>query len=87
MLPLTGFLFCCNPGWDAARKRRRKKKSPLSVIGLLFLLLGLVSCGGGLVGNKSVTARPGTPSGTYNITVTATSGSITHPIQVTLIVQ
>ncbi|HEY1802433.1 MAG TPA: hypothetical protein VGG46_16010 [Terriglobales bacterium] len=87
MLPLAGFLFCCNPGWDAARKRRGKKKSPPSVIGLLLLLMGLVSCGGGLVGNKSVTARPGTPSGTYNITVTASSGSLSHPSQVTLIVQ
>jgi hypothetical protein len=87
MLPLTGFLFCCNTGWDAAHKRRRKKKSHLSVIGLLLLLMGLSSCGGGLVGNNSVTARPGTPSGTYNITVTATSGSISHPTQVTLIVQ
>jgi len=87
MLPLTGFLFCCNTEWDARRKNRRKKKSPLSVIGLLLLLMALSSCGGGLVGNNSVTARPGTPSGTYNITVTATSGSISHPIQVTLIVQ
>ncbi len=87
MLPLTGFVFCCNTGGDAARKRRWKKKSLLSVIGLLLLLMGLCSCGGGLVGNNSVTARPGTPSGTYNITVTATSGSISHPTQVTLIVQ
>jgi len=87
MLPLTGLLFCCNTSRDAVRKRRRRKKPSLSVIGLLLLLMSLVSCGGGLVGNNSVTARPGTPSGTYNITVTATSGSISHPAQVTLIVQ
>lgn len=87
MFPLTGFLFCCNTGWNTTHKRRRKKKSPLSLIGLLLLLMGLCSCGGGLVGNNSVTARPGTPSGTYNITVTATSGSLSHPVQVTLIVQ
>jgi len=86
MLPLAGFVFCSSSGWDALRKRRRKKKRLLA-IGLLFLLMSLCSCGGGLVGNKSVTAHPGTPPGTYNITVTATSGSLSHPVQVTLIVQ
>jgi Bacterial Ig-like domain (group 3) len=30
---------------------------------------------------------PGTPAGTYNITVTATSGSISHNVNVTLVVQ
>jgi hypothetical protein len=30
---------------------------------------------------------PGTPAGTYNITVTATSGAISHSVNVTLIVQ
>lgn len=30
---------------------------------------------------------PGTPAGTYNITVTATSGAISHNVNVTLVVQ
>jgi hypothetical protein len=30
---------------------------------------------------------PGTPVGTYNITVTATSGAISHNVNLTLVVQ
>jgi hypothetical protein len=54
----------------------------------LFLSMTLISCGGGgLVGNNSVTAKPGTSSGTYAITVTGSAGSLSHTTQVTLIVQ
>ncbi|HEY4052211.1 MAG TPA: hypothetical protein VGL74_00615, partial [Terriglobales bacterium] len=30
---------------------------------------------------------PGTPSGSYNITVTGTSGAISHSVNLTLVVQ
>lgn len=51
----------------------------------LLTFLG-VSCGGGLQGGGGGTGNPGTPKGTYNITVTATCGSVTHSGQATLTV-
>jgi hypothetical protein len=58
---------------------------------LLVAVAGFVACNGS-VGGASAPAQvnpvpgSGTPSGTYMITVTATSGAITHSTQVTLIV-
>ena len=55
----------------------------------LFLTLGMMACGGGGAGR--VTHDPGTPAGTYNLTVkaTLTSGSttLTHNVALTLKVQ
>jgi len=48
---------------------------------MLFL-----SCGGGLQGGGGGTGSPGTPAGTYTITITAVSGSITHSAVVSLTV-
>jgi len=58
---------------------------PLSVI---VLLVGLqVACGGGLQGGGGGGAgQPGTPQGNYAIMVSATSGSITHTVQMALTV-
>jgi hypothetical protein len=77
--------LCFQLGYGFARK---SKKRVLQIFGLAALLATLISCGGGgLVGNNSVTARPGTSLGTYTITITGTSGSLSHTAQVTLIVQ
>lgn len=59
------------------------------VFGLVFfglLALGMlpVGCGGGGGGGGKAT---GTPSGTYNVTITGTSGSLTHTTSVILNVQ
>jgi large repetitive protein len=58
---------------------------------LLVAVAGLIACSGSVAGNSSPAqvnpvSGTGTPAGTYTITVTATSGSITHSTQVTLIV-
>jgi apolipoprotein N-acyltransferase len=45
----------------------------------VVLLLASVACGGGAAGVPS-----GTPAGTYQVTVTATSGSVNQSIPVTL---
>jgi len=72
-----GFLF--------AGGKRDKSKIALGCV----LLIGLftLACGGG--GGKLAGKTPsgGTPTGTYNITVTGTSGSLQHSAQVSLIVQ
>jgi hypothetical protein len=47
--------------------------------------LFLASCGGGGGGGGGST--PGTPPGTYNITVTATAGALQHSTTVILTVQ
>ncbi len=60
----------------------------------LSLLLLLASCGGGAAANTGtggagtpVTNPNGTPAGTYTLSVTATSGSMTQSSPVTLVVQ
>src|SRR3954464_1985240 len=52
----------------------------------LVLTSGVISCGGGLQGNGGGSGSPGTPAGTYTITVTATCSSVVHTAQVSLTV-
>jgi hypothetical protein len=50
-------------------------------------IVGLLSCGGGLQGNGGGgSGSPGTPAGTYTITVTAICGAVTHTAQISLTV-
>jgi len=60
-----------------------------AVASLALLLLILTSCGGGGGGGSisGPSPLPGTPAGTYNVTVKAVSGSLTHSTPVTLVVQ
>jgi Legume lectin domain/Bacterial Ig-like domain (group 3)/Chitobiase/beta-hexosaminidase C-terminal domain len=60
-----------------------KKPRRLLATAAALLIALVLSCGGG--SNKSG-ARGGTPSGNYTITVTGTSGSVSHAITVTLVV-
>ena len=63
------------------------KKRWTSLLGLavFVLLLFLPACGGGSSGGGG--GNPGTPIGSYNVTVTATSGSLSHNTTFMLIVQ
>jgi hypothetical protein len=72
------YAFCLGcPGLILAAEPRRLRPSRVQSISAL-LLLALVSisvilaCGGGLQGGSTAVAQPGTPSGTYNMTVSAT---------------
>jgi Pro-kumamolisin, activation domain/Bacterial Ig-like domain (group 3) len=73
-------------------KNRRRWASLMALV-VFAILLALPGCGGGSTGSSGGggggggLTDPGTPSGRYPITVTATSGSITHTATFTLIVQ
>jgi len=67
----------------------RRQKLVRTLVGILAFLLTFlfVSCGGGLQGGGGGgTGSPGTPAGTYPITITATSGSVTHTAPISLTV-
>jgi hypothetical protein len=69
-------------------KRRRAAISSLMI--LLALLIVVPACGGGSGGssNKVTTTQdPGTPTGSYNVTVTATNGSNVQSTGFSLVVQ
>ncbi len=67
----------------------RRKRSPFFLLIVVALLVLLPACGGG--GSHPATTtpppNPGTPAGTYNITVSATSGSTSSTTGFTLILQ
>jgi MYXO-CTERM domain-containing protein len=67
--------------------RRRKYFSMLSALLIVAAFTPLIGCGPGSgMSSHSLTA-PGTPSGTYTITVTATSGTLIHNAVLQVIVQ
>jgi len=66
----VGLLF----GTSEDRLRRRIKKYAAFFTGLLALS-AILSCGGGLQGGSSATPQPGTPAGTYYLSVTANLNS------------
>lgn len=69
----------------AGRKPRRRVRS-LAMLGLLTVTMLMVSCGGG--SNGSSQGPPGnTPPGTFNITVSASSGGTSRSAVVILVVR
>jgi len=72
-IPCSFALFCFG------RKRRKALRQMLIGGAMLAIVSVFVACGG--------SSSPKTPGGTSSVTVTATSGSITHTTTVTLIVQ
>jgi len=87
-LPLPGLVLVLG---GLGRSPRRKRFALFLLLSVLFLLVGLqVACGGGLQGGgggaSGGAGLASTPAGTYTVTVTATSGSISHTVQVALTV-
>ena len=68
-----------------APKKARARARTLAMLTVVACLMFLSACAGG----TGITSNPknGTPTGTYTITVTGTSGSLQHQLPLTLIVQ
>lgn len=64
-------------------KPRRWFAAALPIAMLSFAVLA--GCGGN--SSSSSSSKPGTPHGTYTATVTATSGTLSHPTALTVVVQ
>jgi hypothetical protein len=69
--------------------RRRRWQTMLGMLALIVALSGgLLACGGGgSGGGGGGTGNPGTTAGTYTVTVTGTSGTVTAIGTVSVIVQ
>jgi hypothetical protein len=79
-IPFAGVLWM-------SKGQRHRSRGIRATFYLFALLSWLVSCGGGLQGNGGGgTGNPGTPPGTYTLTITATAGTVSHSTQVTLTV-
>ncbi len=85
-LPLPGLVIVlAGLANSQARRKRMAPYSMYSTLGLIFLVtVVMTACGGG--GGGGGGGQPGTPPGTYTITVNASSGTLTHSSQVSLTV-
>jgi subtilase family serine protease len=84
---LLGILFTAGSRRRLCRFRTWHAREFLTLLLVLgFSTLCLTSCGGSSGGGGG-TSNPGTPAGTYQITVTATSGATTSTQMLNLVVQ
>jgi hypothetical protein len=83
-LPIFAILGVVGIGIIGQRRSRRVTVT-LVLLLLLLSILALAGCGGG--SHQQTVVDPGTPSGTYTIVVTGTSGSLSHTTNLTLTVQ
>lgn len=60
----------------ADRKNKLRKAAPLIALMIIAMLGGLVGCGGS--SGSSTNTNPGTPAGSYNLTLVATSGNASY---------
>jgi hypothetical protein len=67
--------------------KRRRWKTAFGLTCAVMMAAGMIACGGGSSSSPPPpTTDPGTPLGTYTVTVTATSGSLSHTANVSVTV-
>jgi YVTN family beta-propeller protein len=81
----NGFALIAFAWLGAPAVWRRRRFSVLTILMLVLLIGGAVSCGGGASSSKHTDL--GTPAGSYTLTVTATSGTAHHTMNVAVVVQ
>jgi hypothetical protein len=80
------FLALALGGVFAVSKKARRQWRVAAVSCALLCVIGMTACAGMKQQPWPTTATPGTPAGTYTVTVTATSGTVTRSTPLTLIV-
>jgi subtilase family serine protease len=78
-LPLFGIILLAAP--------KQRRSSVLLGLAALALVVALPACGGGGGGGGGHQQDPGSPAGSYTVTVTATAGSLSQQASFTLTVQ
>jgi hypothetical protein len=78
--------LACSLGLLLALRRKRQPRLLVASYGFAALLFCL-GCGGGGGSSQHGGGSPGTPSGTFTITVTGTSGAQSHTTTATLVVK
>jgi len=78
-VPLAGLFLIAIP--------RRRRCGVLMGLMMLVLLVTVPSCGGGGGGGGGGQQDPGTPAGTFTVTVTATAGTLSQSGNLTLVVK
>src|SRR5208283_4469160 len=78
-------------GLILAGTSKKRSRQMAVVLGMLVLMMTItfVGCGGGSSSTTppATTTTPGTPAGSYPITVTATASGTTHALNITVVVQ
>lgn len=65
----------------------RRRRMAVSAATIVLACIALPGCGGSSSSTPPSTGSKGTPAGTYTATITATSGTLSHQISLTVIVQ
>ena len=78
-------------GWsagpDVVKRSVNARLRPALLCAIFFAVAAFAACGGGGGSNSPPpTSSPGTPTGTYTLKVTGSSGSLTHSVTLTLTV-
>jgi hypothetical protein len=82
-MPLVLMLTLVGSSWILGRSRKRWSAPAAPMV--VLTVLTCVSCGGS--GSSSSHTTPGTPTGNYTVTITASSGSLSHSIALQVVVQ